>query len=295
MERSRRASRWQLFRLLGEPARLRVLASAEHAELSLGELAEAIGESLPNTSRHASQLRQAGLLSERRIGTRTFVTLASRAEEDSVLQEAISIGRALCEETGVFGRIAELIRRRDARTRELLTATTAAAAPDTEFQLYLTALRESVPARELAVCAGSADGACLDVLVPIFRRVLMLLPSAIARPSESERRAEMRGYSNVMFLRADADELLRPLIGAGADFALLVLGEQREQVGVRRVLSLLRPGARLSILDRSSETESLESRGALSGLEQVRVQRGLEVAGRTDFTDVRVLSAVRSG
>ena len=82
-------SRWQLFRLLGEPVRLRMLASAARQELSLGELADALAESLPNVSRHAAQLRQAGLLDERRLGTRTFVRFAARNTGYALLDDAL--------------------------------------------------------------------------------------------------------------------------------------------------------------------------------------------------------------
>ena len=61
-----------------EPARLRLLALAAEEELSIGELAELLGESQPNVSRHAAALRQAGLLRDRREGTRTLVRVARR-------------------------------------------------------------------------------------------------------------------------------------------------------------------------------------------------------------------------
>ena len=55
------SQRWELYRVLSEPARLRLLALAAHEELSIGELAELLGESQPNVSRHATALRHAGL------------------------------------------------------------------------------------------------------------------------------------------------------------------------------------------------------------------------------------------
>ena len=55
-------ARWELYRLLSEPVRLRVLALAAEEELAIGELAELLGESQPNVSRHAAPLRQAGAL-----------------------------------------------------------------------------------------------------------------------------------------------------------------------------------------------------------------------------------------
>jgi DNA-binding transcriptional ArsR family regulator len=64
------SQRWELYRVLAEPARLRLLALAADEELGIGEPAELLGESQPNVSRQAAALR-AGLLRDRRVGTRT--------------------------------------------------------------------------------------------------------------------------------------------------------------------------------------------------------------------------------
>jgi ArsR family transcriptional regulator len=42
------ASRWELYRVLSEPVRLRLLALAAEEELTIGELADLVGESQPN-------------------------------------------------------------------------------------------------------------------------------------------------------------------------------------------------------------------------------------------------------
>ncbi len=91
-------ARWQLYRLLSDPFRLRLLALANVEELALGELAELLAESQPNVSRHAAPLRQAGLLSERRQGTRTLVRLDAAAKADPVVCDALLAGRSMCEE-----------------------------------------------------------------------------------------------------------------------------------------------------------------------------------------------------
>jgi len=65
--------RWELYRVLGEPVRLRLLALGAHEELSVGELSELLEESQSNVSRHLAALRKLGLLRERRQGTRVLV------------------------------------------------------------------------------------------------------------------------------------------------------------------------------------------------------------------------------
>ena len=48
--------------MLSEPVRLRLLALAAEEELAIGELADLLGESQPNVSRHLAPLRQVGLV-----------------------------------------------------------------------------------------------------------------------------------------------------------------------------------------------------------------------------------------
>ena len=50
------ANRWELYRVLSEPARLRLLALTAEEELAVGELAELLGESQPNVRRATSPL-----------------------------------------------------------------------------------------------------------------------------------------------------------------------------------------------------------------------------------------------
>src|SRR4051794_15777570 len=110
--------RWELYRTLSEPVRLRLLAAAAQEELSIGELAELLGESQPNVSRHLAPLRKLGLLAERKQGTRVLVRLADEFEADPVIADALVAGRALCEKDGTLERIAHLIKQRDAAVRE---------------------------------------------------------------------------------------------------------------------------------------------------------------------------------
>lgn len=82
-------ARAELYRLLADPVRLRLLALASVEELGVGELAELLGEGQPKVSRHATALRDAGLLSARRQGTWTLLRLASGATADAVVADAV--------------------------------------------------------------------------------------------------------------------------------------------------------------------------------------------------------------
>ncbi len=62
-----------LLKLLGDPTRLRILALLDREELSVGELARALGLAQSRVSNHLRLLRDAGLLAERHAGASTFL------------------------------------------------------------------------------------------------------------------------------------------------------------------------------------------------------------------------------
>lgn len=248
-------SRWQLYRLLGEPFRLRLLALAREEELSLGELAELLEESQSNVSRHAAPLRQAGLLAERRHGTRTYVRLAEAVEDDPVLEDALRIGRVLCVDEGRIDRIPEIVQKRELRTREFFAEPRPLEEPDWisgELPAYLAALRELIPQRELAVDAGTGDGALLDALAPIYDRVIAIDRSD-AQLSRAERRVESRGYRNVSLLAAElGDESVQSAVGDGADLvvaARMLHHAPRPRAALEALSKLLKPGGKLVVVD----------------------------------------------
>jgi DNA-binding transcriptional ArsR family regulator len=260
--------RWELYRVLSEPARLRLLALAAHEELSIGELAELLDESPSNVSRHTSALRHAGLLQDRREGTRTLVRLAPQASGDAVVGDALASGRGLCEEDGSLGRVAEVVRGREALAREFF-ARPAKAKVDSapaEMGAYLVALASLLSNRALALDAGTGDGSLLEVLAPVYERVVALDRSE-AQLGRARERAAARGFGNVTFVQGEVDgrEVKRAVAGAraasgadasaagpGADavFASRVLHHASQPAKVvAQLASLCAPGGALVVLD----------------------------------------------
>jgi len=70
------ASASEIFRSLGDPTRLRILALLRAMELSVGELAQVLGQSQPRVSRHVRILIEAGLAERRKEGSWVFLSLA---------------------------------------------------------------------------------------------------------------------------------------------------------------------------------------------------------------------------
>lgn len=65
-----------IFRALADPTRLRIVALLRRMELSVGELAQVLGQSQPRVSRHVKILVDAGVAARRREGSLVFLTPA---------------------------------------------------------------------------------------------------------------------------------------------------------------------------------------------------------------------------
>ena len=64
------------FQALADPTRLRIVALLREMELSVGELAQVLGQSQPRVSRHLKILADAGVLERRKEGSWVFLALA---------------------------------------------------------------------------------------------------------------------------------------------------------------------------------------------------------------------------
>jgi ArsR family transcriptional regulator len=64
------------FKVLSEPLRLRLLQTMERGELSVGKLAEKLGTTQPNVSKHLKVLQDAGLVARRQEGNTAWYSIA---------------------------------------------------------------------------------------------------------------------------------------------------------------------------------------------------------------------------
>jgi ArsR family transcriptional regulator len=284
--------------VLSEPARLRLLALAADEELSIGELAELLGESQPNVSRHAAALRQAGLLGDRREGTRILVRVSPQAAEDAVVADALASGRALCEKDGSLARVPQVLRAREAAAQEFFSRPGKVRVEGTPSELgaYLAALAPLLPRRSLALDAGTGDGRLLDVLAPVYDRVVAVDRSG-AQLARARDRIVARGYENVTLVEGDLDSAeLRKALGLGgagktgtggadAVFASRILhhAPQPSRV-VAQLASLCAQGGALVVVDYARhDDESMRGQAdAWLGFEPAELRRFARAAGLED-------------
>jgi DNA-binding transcriptional ArsR family regulator/predicted O-methyltransferase YrrM len=299
-------NRWELYRVLSEPMRLRLLALAAEEELSIGELAELLNESQPNVSRHLAPVRRLGLLSERRQGTRVLVRLSDDARGDAVVADALRAGRALCEPDGAFERIALLVKRRDAAAREFFARISESdeeqlARRPEELGAYLKAIAPLLPRRHLAVDVGTGEGRLLEVIAPLYNKVVAV-DREPAQLERARRRAELRGFGNVELLIGElhSPELHARVAAAGfadAVFASRVLHHApRPAETVAQLSSLACPGGAVIILDYAAhEDESMRDDQAdlWLGFAPDELARFARHAGLTDVQVTEIPEALR--
>ncbi|WP_437746439.1 metalloregulator ArsR/SmtB family transcription factor [Sorangium sp. So ce1504] len=210
-------ARCELYRLLADPVRVRLLGLAAAEELAVGELAELLREGQPKISRHAAALREAGILLARRQGTWTLLRLDPRATIDPVIDDAVRAGQRACAADGTLARIEEVLAARDAETREFFArgGRPLRSGPPAELAAYLAALAPLLPHRRLAVDAGTGDGALLEVLSPVFDRVVAL-DRASAQLQLAGERLRRRSLENVELVCGEIDgpEVIRAVARA---------------------------------------------------------------------------------
>src|SRR5438093_11173820 len=82
------ASILKSLRLAADPNRLRVLLLLEQEEITVAELQEILAEGQSQISTHLAQLKQAGLVEDRRMGKNAFYRLKAPSQLMELLRQA---------------------------------------------------------------------------------------------------------------------------------------------------------------------------------------------------------------
>jgi ArsR family transcriptional regulator len=251
----------ELFRVLGDDDRLRLLALCAADELTVGELAELTRDSQSQVSRKCQPLRAAGLLHARREGTRTLLSAASVAAgslDAPVVEAALREGRRLCVADGSLSRVPLVVAAREDVSRRFFEGAAAAeAGPVSEADLphaFAGVIAPLLPGRALAVDVGAGEGAFLPLLSPLYERVFALDRSR-ARLARCAARVARLGLPNVRQLEGSVDD---PAVmdevqrRGGADLVLVarVLHHAARPAEMLAACArLLRRGGHLVVLD----------------------------------------------
>ncbi len=281
------SARADLFRLLGDEDRLRLLALCAEDELTVGELASLLGESQPQVTKKSQPLREHGLLQARRDGTRTL--LKAQLGRDAIALAALEEGRALCSKDGSLARIAGVIAQREELSRRFFDApggeVDPAPGPTAELLSWLPMLAPLLPRRELAVDVGTGEGTLLPLLSPLYDRVIAVDRSP-ARLARCGARIASLGLRNVRLREGEVEDTgLAEDIGqrGGADLvamARVLHHAARPKDAIAAAARLLRPGGHLVLVDYlPHDDETMREQGDVwLGFEPAKLRAWLESA-----------------
>lgn len=260
-----------IFRALADPTRLRILALLRAMELSVGELAQVLGQSQPRVSRHVKILADAGLAERRKEGSWVFLSLGSPGRVAPLLS-AIDAWNADDSDAWAVADIARLaaVRADRASAAEAFFAANADKwdamrslhVAESEVEAAILAALDDVPVGRL-VDIGTGTGRMLELfgdragsLIGIDRSPEML---RLARAKVAE-----CGLDGVELRQGDMYAL--PLGAGAADTVILhqVLHyAQQPAAAIAEAARLAAPGGRLLIVDFAAhEREELRTQAA---------------------------------
>ncbi len=98
-----------LFKALGDPTRLRVVALLAHGELCVCHIQDALALSQPAVSRHLSVLRAAGVVEPHRAGSWVYYRLVRQADPGAERQMRALVA-AFRAKTGMKQELARLMK-----------------------------------------------------------------------------------------------------------------------------------------------------------------------------------------
>lgn len=262
-----------IFRALADSTRLRILSLLRSMELSVGELAQVLGQSQPRVSRHVKILCDAGVAERRKEGSWVFVALGAEAKVQPILSALDSWNEDDHWHVADQARLAAV--RAD---RAAAAANWFEAHADEWDAIRSLHIAESEVESAMATALGDAPlGTLIDIGTGTGRMLELFAPLAstamgIDRSSEMLRlaRAKLseRGLSNAELRQADLYAL--PLPNGAADTAILhhVLHyAQQPGAAIAEAARVLSPGGRLLVADFAPhEREELRLRNAHSRL-----------------------------
>jgi len=258
-----------IFRALADPTRLRVLALLRAMELSVGELAQVLGQSQPRVSRHVKILCDAGLAERRKEGSWVFVAPGdpARVEPAVAAMDAWSAPGTDHWAIADSARLAAVRADRASAAAEWFEAH----APEWDAIRSLHVAEEQVEAAIAGVLGDAPLGRIVDIGTGTGRMLELFAPRAtralgIDRSSEMLRLARVKLHDRGNAELRQADLYALPLREGESDLAILhhVLHfAEAPAAAIAEAARVLDAGGRLLIVDFAPhDREDLRTRDA---------------------------------
>jgi ubiquinone/menaquinone biosynthesis C-methylase UbiE/DNA-binding HxlR family transcriptional regulator len=283
------ASIVKTLRVVADPNRLRILLLLRGEELSVAELQEILTMGQSTISTHLSQLKQAGLVEDRRTGKSSLYRLSP--VDSSPLEEILGHAKAeIPEAPADQAAMRRVLRKRQDKMRTFFDSVAGRLGkdyvPGKSWKSVAEALLRLMPPMIIADL-GAGEGAFALLLAQRAKKVIAVDTSA--KMIEVAREQALRhGVANVEYRLGDMEEL--PIDSAAVDLVFFsqslhhALHPDRALSEANRILI---PGGRIVILDlvkhRFEEARELYADEWL-GFTETELESMLEKA---DFADVQ--------
>jgi ubiquinone/menaquinone biosynthesis C-methylase UbiE/biotin operon repressor len=276
------ASILKSLRLAGDPNRLRLMLLLEREELSVAELQEILGKGQSQISTHLAQLKQAGLVDDRRTGKNAFYRLMAPRELMELLRRAAP---EVPEAEQDHDALRLALRRRQDKVRryfdELAGKFGRQYMPGRSWKGIAEALLKLMPPLVIADL-GAGEGTISQLMAQRAKKVIAIDNSEKMVEFGSEL-AKKHGIRNLEYRLGELEDV--PIRSATVDVAFLsqALHHARHpERALAEAWRILKPGGQIAILDlnRHHFEEAREIYADLwLGFTELEIERYLKGAG----------------
>jgi ubiquinone/menaquinone biosynthesis C-methylase UbiE/biotin operon repressor len=280
----------KILRAAAEPSRLRILLLLKEEELSVAELQEVLIMGQSSISTHLSQLKQAGLVEDRRTGKNNLYRLSAENGNAVIAGLLDTSRREIPEAAADRAAMRRVVKKRQDKTRAFFDSMAGRLGkdyvPGKTWKGLADALLRLLPPMVIADL-GSGDGASALLLSQNAVKVIAI-DSSEKMLDVARDRALHAAAPNVEFRLGEMEEV--PIDDASVDLAFFSQSlhhAAHPERALREAARILRPAGRIVILDlakhRFEEARDLYADEWL-GFSEAEIETMLTSAG---FTDVR--------
>src|SRR6266481_2952890 len=276
------ASILKSLRLAADPNRLRVLLLLEQEELSVAEIQEILAKGQSQISTHLAQLKQAGLVDDRRTGKNAFYRLQAAPELMDLLRKAAPEIPEAQEDRQTLRLV---LRKRQDRMRryfdELAGKFGRSYVPGRSWKGIAEALLKLMPPMVIADL-GAGEGTIAQLMAQRARKVIAI-DNSEKMVEFGEELARKHGIANLEYRLGDLEDV--PIRAGTVDLAFLSQALHHAvhpERAIAEAWRILKPGGRIAVLDLSRHhfEEAREMYADLwLGCTELEIERYLKGAG----------------
>lgn len=276
------ASILKSLRLAADPNRLRILLLLEQEELSVAELQEVLARGQSQISTHLSQLKQVGLVDDRRTGKNAFYRLSAPPELMNLLRQATGEVPEAVQDRAALRLV--LRKRQDKMRRyfdELAGKFGRQYVPGRSWKGIAEALLKLMPPIVIADL-GAGEGTISQLMAQTAKRVIAIDNSEKMVEFGAEL-AKRHQIANLEYRLGDLEDV--PIRTGTVDLAFLSQALHHAvhpERAVTEAWRILKPGGRIAVLDlnRHHFEEAREMYADLwLGFTELEIEQYLKTAG----------------